>query len=161
MLELVILMITWIPQQIPFWVLVLQFSFELIKTFFICTFTMCTTQRSSRSQMFCKIGVCKNFAKFTEKHLCQSLFCDEVVGIAWSTTLLLKTLQHRCFPVNFPKFLRALFLQNTSRRLLLFLYIFSWGIQEYSKTLKKSLYEYKTPSEILSIQILVFQSFKK
>ena len=30
-----------------------------------------------------------------------------------------KRLWHRCFPVNFPKFLRTPFLQNTSRRLLL------------------------------------------
>ena len=30
--------------------------------------------RSSRSQMFFKKGVLKNFAKFTEKHLCCSLF---------------------------------------------------------------------------------------
>ena len=29
---------------------------------------------SSRSKMFFKIGVLKNFAKFTGKHLCQSLF---------------------------------------------------------------------------------------
>ena len=30
--------------------------------------------RSSPSQMFCKISVLKNFEKFIEKHLCQSLF---------------------------------------------------------------------------------------
>ena len=30
--------------------------------------------KSSRSQMFCKIGALKNFAKFTGKHLCQCLF---------------------------------------------------------------------------------------
>ena len=30
--------------------------------------------RSSRSQMFFKVGVLKSFAKFTWKHLCQSLF---------------------------------------------------------------------------------------
>ena len=30
--------------------------------------------RSSRSQMFFKIGVLKNFANFTGKHLCWSLF---------------------------------------------------------------------------------------
>ena len=33
-------------------------------------------------------------------------------------TLLKKRLWHRCFPVNFVKFLRTPFLQNTSRRLL-------------------------------------------
>ena len=34
-------------------------------------------------------------------------------------TLLKKRLWHRCFPVNFPKFLRTPFSQNTSGRLLL------------------------------------------
>ena len=34
-------------------------------------------------------------------------------------TLLKKRLWHRCFPVNFAKFLRKPFLQNTSERLLL------------------------------------------
>ena len=34
-------------------------------------------------------------------------------------TLLKKRLLHRCFPVNFPKFLRTSFSQNTSGRLLL------------------------------------------
>ena len=31
--------------------------------------------RSSRQEVFCKIGVLRNFPKFTGKHLCQSLFC--------------------------------------------------------------------------------------
>ena len=30
--------------------------------------------RSSRPEVFCKKGVLENFTKFTEKHLCQSLF---------------------------------------------------------------------------------------
>ena len=38
----------------------------------------------------------------------------------WHRSLLLKKrLWHRCFPVNFVKFLKAPFLQNTSGRLLL------------------------------------------
>ena len=36
-------------------------------------------------------------------------------------TLLKKRLWHRCFPVNFAKFVRATFLQNTSGRLLKYL----------------------------------------
>ena len=35
-------------------------------------------------------------------------------------TLLKMGLWHRCFPMNFVKFLRTSFLQNTSRRLLLY-----------------------------------------
>ena len=36
--------------------------------------------RSSRLEVFCKKGVLKNFAKFTGKHLCQSLFFNKVAG---------------------------------------------------------------------------------
>ena len=45
---------------------------------------------SSCSQMFFKIGILKNFAIFTGKHLCLRL-------------------KHRCFPVNVAKFLRTAF----------------------------------------------------
>ena len=38
-------------------------------------------KRSSRPEMFCKKGVLRNFAKFTGKHLCQSLFLNKVVGL--------------------------------------------------------------------------------
>ena len=38
--------------------------------------------RSSRWEMFHKIGVLKNFAKFTEKHLCQCLFLIKFLGDA-------------------------------------------------------------------------------
>ena len=57
--------------------------------------------RSSRSQMFFKIDVLTNFAVFTGKHLCWSLF-------------QIKLQAFECFPVNIAKFLRAAFLQNTS-----------------------------------------------
>ena len=36
--------------------------------------------QSSRPELFCKKGVLRNFAKFTGKHRCQSLFFDKVVG---------------------------------------------------------------------------------
>ena len=61
----------------------------------------------------------KNFAKFTGKQLCQSLFFDKVASLR-SATLLKKGLWHRCFPVNFAKFLRTPFLENTSGWLLLY-----------------------------------------
>ena len=76
--------------------------------------------RSSFPEVFCKKGVLKSFANFTGKHLCQSLFLNKVAGLR-PTTLLTKRLWHRCFPVNFSKFLRIPFLQNTSGRLLLYL----------------------------------------
>ena len=65
-----------------------------------------------------KKSVLRNFTKFTGKHLCQSLFFNKVAGFRLAT-LLKKRLLHRCFPVNFGKFLRAPFLQNISGRLLL------------------------------------------
>ena len=56
--------------------------------------------RSSRQQMFLKIGVLKNFAIFRGKHLCWSLF-------------LLKL--HACnFPVNITKFFKNSFFCKTS-----------------------------------------------
>ena len=48
----------------------------------------------------------KIFAKLTGKHLCQSLFFNKVAGLR-PATLLKKRLWHRCFPVNFAKFLRT------------------------------------------------------
>ena len=37
--------------------------------------------RSSRSEVFCKKGALRNFAKFTKKHLCQRTFLNKVVGL--------------------------------------------------------------------------------
>ena len=54
----------------------------------------------------------RNFAKFTGKHRCQSLRPQPA-------TLLKKRLWHRCFPVNFAKFLRTPFLTEQLRWLLL------------------------------------------
>ena len=58
--------------------------------------------------MFYKKGVLKNFAKFTGKHLCQSLFFNKVASLR-PTTLSKKRLWHSCFPVSFAKFSRKLF----------------------------------------------------
>ena len=40
--------------------------------------------RSSRPKAFYKIGVLKNFAKFTEKHPCQSLFFNKIADVAYN-----------------------------------------------------------------------------
>ena len=37
--------------------------------------------RSIPPELFCKIGVLRNFAKFTGKHLCESLFFNKVAGL--------------------------------------------------------------------------------
>ena len=46
----------------------------------------------------------RNFKEFTGKDLSQSLFFNKVAGL-WPETLLKKRLWHRCFSVNFEKFL--------------------------------------------------------
>ena len=69
--------------------------------------------RSSCPKVFCKTGNIRNFAKFTRKHLCESLFFNKVAGLR-PATLLKKRIWHKCFPMSFAKFQRALFLQNTS-----------------------------------------------
>ena len=70
-------------------------------------------KKRSRPEVFCKKGALRNFAKFTGKHLCQSLFFNKVAGLR-PATLLKKRLWHRYFPVNFAKFLGTPILQNTS-----------------------------------------------
>ena len=47
--------------------------------------------RSSCPEVFCKKGVLRNFAKFTGKHLCQSLFFDKVAGLRPATLLKKET----------------------------------------------------------------------
>ena len=54
------------------------------------------SSRTHHPRCSVKKGVLKNFAKFTGKHLCQSLFFNKVAGLR-----LQKELWHRCFPVNF------------------------------------------------------------
>ena len=66
------------------------------------------SNRSSRPKVFCKKGALKNFTNFTGKRLCQSLF--NKVACLRPSTLLKKRLCHRCFLVNFVKFLRTPFL---------------------------------------------------
>ena len=65
--------------------------------------------KSRRSKVFCKKGVLKNFAKFTRKHMCRSLFFNKVAGLSNAAILLKKRLQHWHFPVNFVKFWRTPF----------------------------------------------------
>ena len=67
----------------------------------------------------------RNFAKFTGKQLCQSLFFNNVAG--WGLTLLNKELWHWCFPVNFAKSLRTPFLTEHLWWLLLFVLFFCSG----------------------------------
>ena len=65
--------------------------------------------RSSCSQMLLNIGVLENFANFTGKYLCWSLFFNKVADLqsCWY------------FPVKFAKFLRTPFLREHLQWMLL------------------------------------------
>ena len=85
---------------------------------FSSNFSLCIqTSRSSHQCCSIKRGVLRNFTKFTGKYLCQSARVP--FSRAQACNLLKKRLWHRCFPVNFEKFLRTSFLQSTSGRVLL------------------------------------------
>ena len=86
--------------------------------FCVCLKLQQRCMRSSHMKVFCKTGVLRYFAKFTGKHLCQGLFFNKVAGLR-AATLLKKRQQHRCFPLNFTKFLRAPFLTQHFRWLIL------------------------------------------
>ena len=78
-----------------------------------------TILRSSRPDVFCKKAVLKNFTKFTGKHLCLSVFFNNKVAGLGPATLSKKRLWHRCFSVNFVKFLKNSFLTKHLLWLLL------------------------------------------
>ena len=82
--------------------------FKALKVTFACSHWSCSVHR----------GVLKTFAKFTRKHLCQSVFFNKVAGLM-PTTLLKERPLHKCFPVNFAKFLRTTSLPEHLRWLLL------------------------------------------
>ena len=99
-----------------FWKNVFTILFEIMKT--IQTRTVLTLYISSHQMYSVRKGVLKNFAKFTGIHLCQRLFFYKVAGLR-PATILKKRLWHRCFLVNFAKFLRTPFIQNTFWQLFL------------------------------------------
>ena len=71
-------------------------------------FAQTTNFKSSHRRCSVRKGVLRNVVKFTGKYLCQSLFFNKVAGLRLAT-LLRNKLRHKCFPVNFTKFLRTPF----------------------------------------------------
>ena len=69
-------------------------------------------------EVFYKNGVLKKFVKFTENTCARVSFLIKLLALP--QTLLKRRLWHRFFPVDFAKFLRTPFLQNTTGRLLLY-----------------------------------------
>ena len=99
-----------------------QVSFKIMKNLQECFCAGVVFYRSSCLEIFCRKGFLRNVAKFTGKHLCQSLFFTKVAGLRLRpATLVNKRLWHRCFPVNFGKFLRTSFFTEHLRWLLFFL----------------------------------------
>ena len=102
-------------------------------------------QRCSIKKVFLK-----NFSKLTRKHLRRSLFLNKIAGLRL-LILLKKRLWHKCFPVNFVKYLRIpifiehlwwLLLQNNKHYLDRFipmnsreLLIKQWGVKSSDSSL--------------------------
>ena len=73
-----------------------------IQVIFATTKSIHFLNGSSRPEVLCKKGVLRNFTKFTGKHLCQSLYFLKLQQRIW----------HRCFYVNFMRFLRTPFFKE-------------------------------------------------
>ena len=71
---------------------------EIVRRSTVYTFSVSFPLQKQRPEVFCKKGVLRNFTKVTGKQLCLSLFLNKVAGLR---------LWHKCFPVNFVKFLRT------------------------------------------------------
>ena len=69
--------------------------------------------RSSHPEVFCKKGVLRNFAKFTGKHLCQSLSFNKVADL-WLLLRLVRWKAVICFSMH----------KNLFKRLSLYLFFF-------------------------------------
>ena len=77
----------------------------------------CNIDRSSRPELLCKKIVLRNFAKFTGKQLCQSLFFNQVAGLR-PVTLLKKRLG-QVFSSEFGEISKNTFFTEHIRWLLL------------------------------------------
>ena len=111
---------------------------------------VCLFFKSSRPEVFCKTDVLKIFAKFTEKHLCQSLFIKK------------ETLAKMYPCANFAKFLRTSFFTEQLRWLLLIPQCFTrFFSQEILLKLRSSSYiNLGGKSKILFQHILQVECFR-
>ena len=97
------------------------------------------------------------FTKFTGKNLCQSLFFNKIAGLR-PATLLKKRLWHRCFPVNFVKFLRTPFHIEHLWWLLLNQVLVSWKQLDFCKSIRSSVLSKPSNASSCSVcsTVLVF-----
>ena len=96
-----------------------SFIFKMLKTF-AQSLTGEIQYRSSRSQIFFKVGVLTNSVIFTGKHLGWNLFLTNLQAFIPAT--LLKRGYITCFSVNLRNIQEQFFLQNSSAGCL-FLYV--------------------------------------
>ena len=75
---------------------------------------------SSRPEVFCKKGALKNFAKFTGKRLCWSLFFNNVAGLSPAACNFIKIeALTQVLSCKFCEVFKNTFFDGTIRRLLL------------------------------------------
>ena len=94
-----------------YWYSCLQFGYSESSGFYV----------NYRSQIFFGIGALKNFAIFTEKHLCWSLFFKKMQV----RNFIKNRLQHKCLAVNIAKFLKIALYSVTPLVLLKRIVIFN------------------------------------
>ena len=118
----------------------------------------------SSSHQTCSMnkGVPRNFTKFTGKKAAREPLLKKLQ--AWGMQLYQKRDWHRCFSVNFAKFLRTPFLQNTSGRLLFSFnqqhFFFTRGVDKYKNTSLSQLYQPKrTPFSPYTLSLTTFVSY--
>ena len=107
--------------------------------------------RNSCPEVLCTKGVLRSFTKFTGKNLCQNLLFNKVAGL--SIQLLLKNrLWHRCFLVNFTKFLKTCFDRTPPDDCFLF-----WFIYEFWVVFQNTSYRAAMGNCSLYVQVAEFQ----
>ena len=84
-----------------------------------CVLNRSSHQRCSVKKVFLEISQNSLESTCAKDSFLTKFFFNKVTGLR-PATLLKKSLWHRCFPVNFAKFPRTRFLQNTSGRLFLY-----------------------------------------
>ena len=126
---------TWItlPEAVPVTFLLTWDTFRTNhseKFWEISSFKCSDILKKQSPEVFCKKDGLINFAKFTRKHLCQSLCCNKVTYLRvlflirvqvgpQDCTFIKKETLAQAFPVNLAKFIRTSFLTKHLRRLLL------------------------------------------
>ena len=99
--------------------LFLSLSIFLFRIFFFKQVNICGVAIYRSNHRRCSVKkIFLEDSQNSQENICASLFFNKV-NARRPATLLKKSLWHRCFPVNFTKFLKTPVLQSTSRRLLL------------------------------------------